>query len=193
MQLLRGQGFSFLSCIEQGTADSSTPKEDISPDFTLESYLRQMNKKSYKNRPLTQPDLRNHKLNKTEQPPTKPSNDTYHNLSIETTPHSSQQNENLWQTIEKINKLPIHNATFQEEIHQLLKSPNQEGQESLLKETCFPLQLAPNIRTKSKWQVCWHPKAASLIKYAYQIFHGSIDPSNPSFHLKLQEILRLLE
>ena len=85
-----------------------------------------MNKKPLKNQPLTQPNLRNRKLNKTKQPPTKQSKDTYHNLSIKTMPHPSQRNENLPRKIEEIDKLPIHDTTFQEEIHCLLKSTNQE-------------------------------------------------------------------
>jgi len=43
---------------------------------------------------------------------------------------------------------------------------------------------------KSKWQVRWHPKAAPLVKYAYQIFYGSINPVNPSFNPKLREALQ---
>ena len=39
----------------------------------------------------------------------------------------------------------------------------------------------------------WHPKAAPLVKYAYQIFHGSINTNNPIYNLKLQEVLQLTE
>ena len=39
----------------------------------------------------------------------------------------------------------------------------------------------------------WHPKAASLVKYAYQIFYGSINTNNPSFNPELQRVLQLSE
>ena len=39
--------------------------------------------------------------------------------------------------------------------------------------------------------MCWHPKAAPLVKYAYQIFHGSINTNNPTYNPKLQEVLQL--
>ena len=39
----------------------------------------------------------------------------------------------------------------------------------------------------------WHPKAAPLVKFAYQIFHGSINTNNPAYNPKLQEVLQLTE
>ena len=110
------------------------------------------------------------------------SGNVYNHLTITKALVPSQQDHSLQRKIENINKLSLRDATLQEEIYHLLKSTNQEqneGRKTLRGLAQFPLRFTPNLRSKSKWQVRWHAKAAPLVKYAYQIFHGSINPNNP--------------
>jgi len=125
-------------------------------------------------------------MNRLNDMPPNPTNDNLPNPSLDV--------EKFHQKIKKLSKLSIHNTSYQEEIHQLLKLTNQEVKEErkvFLEKAHFPLHFTPNLKSTTKWQVRWHAKAAPLVKYAYQIFHGSINPSNPFFHPKLQEILQL--
>ena len=141
------------------------PKEEIEPEETLESYFGQ---------------IKNKKPTKTDSEASNPFQDKYQ----------------LQERFKQLNKLSIKDTTYQEEIHKLLhySLKDQKDKAKHIKQKAhFPLQFTPNLKSKSKWQVRWHPKAASLVKYAYQIFHGSINTNNPSFNPELQKVLQLSE
>ena len=98
------------------------------------------------------------------------------------------------QQITNLKDLSIHNQMLQEKIHELLDFNMKERRDEVTyhwKKAHFPLQFTLNLRSKSKWQVCWHPKATPLVKFTYQIFHGSINTNNPVYNPKLQEVLQL--
>ena len=95
---------------------------------------------------------------------------------------------NREQQITNLKDLSIHNQMLQEKIHGLLNFYMKERRDEVTyhqKKAHFPLRFTPNLRSKSKWQVHWHPKAAPLVKFAYQIFHGSINTNNPAYNPKL--------
>ena len=173
------------------------PREEIDPGETLESYFGQTKRKTLDTRPLNKFILDNYGLGENKHPhqqSTKPSADIKSPSPNDILPNPFQEIEKLRQKIEKINKLSICNTLFQEEIHRLLEFTDQErkdARKTFREKAHFPLRFTPNLKSKSKWQVRWHPKAAPLVKYAYQIFHGSTDPTNPLFHPKLREILQL--
>ena len=170
------------------------PREEIEPGETLESYFGRTKKNTLDNRPLNNFILKNFGFGE----------DKYVNkLSITKTNNTSndpinpfQEDNEIQRKIKNLNKLSIRDANFQEEIHKLLEYTSKDLKEerrAFKTKAHFPLRFTPNLKSKSKWQVRWHPKAAPLVKYAYQIFHGSITPTHPAFHLKLQEILQLSE
>ena len=145
------------------------PREEIEPGETLESYFGQTKKK-----PLIKYST------KTDSKPNNPFQDEF----------------NLQEKFKQLNKLSIKDEAYQEEIHKLLNHSLQDQKDEAkhIKEKAhFPLRFTPNLKSKSKWQVRWHPKATSLVKYAYQIFYGSINTNNPSFNPELQKVLQLSE
>ena len=159
------------------------PREEIEPGETLESYFGRTKKRRLTNIPLNNFILRNYGLGENKYPK--------NNDSKSTNPF--QDEKQLQDKFDQLNKLSIQDAKFQEEIHKLLDYSNQERKKehkSMKERAHFPLRFTPNLKSKSKWQVRWHPKVAALVKYAYQIFHGSINTNNPSFHPKLREILQ---
>ena len=170
------------------------PREGIAPRETLESYLGQADTK-----PLINYILRNHRPENTNYPIQRLVNQTsnvHYASPSDKSSESPQEAEKMQQKIEHLKKFSIRDATLQEEIHRLLNYTTPERKremESLSRRAHFPLPFTPNLNSKSKWQVRWHQKVAPLVKYAYQIFHGSINPANPFFHPKLREILRLSE
>jgi len=154
------------------------PKEAIAPGETLESYFGQNSKRNkLNNKSLNNFILKNYGLGENKYPKTQKEN---------TNPFKEQ--EQIHQKFQELNKLTIHNKNFQEEIHKYLFFETKDQKEELKvfrQKAHFPLRFTPNLRSKSKWQVRWHPKVAPLVKYAYQIFYGSINPVNPSFNPKL--------
>ena len=158
--------------------------EAIAPGETLESYFGRNSKQNkLSNKPLNNFILKNYGLGENKYP---------EKHQEDTNPFKEQ--EQIQQKFQKLNKLTIHDKEFQEGIHKylLFKVKEQKEESKAFRQKAhFPLRFTPNLKSKSKWQVRWHPKAAPLVKYAYQIFYGSINPVNPSFNPKLREALQL--
>jgi len=158
--------------------------EAIAPGETLESYFGRNNKQNkLSNKPLNNFILRNYRLGENKYPEKQ-----WENIN------PFEEQELIQQKFWELNKLTIHDRKFQEEIHKYLlfeAEDRKEESRAFRQKAHFPLRFTPNLRSKSKWQVRWHPKAAPLVKYAYQIFYGSINPVNPSFNPKLREALQL--
>ena len=135
------------------------PREEIEPGETLESYFGWIKKKWLTNLPLNNFILRNYGLRENKYPK--------NNDSKSTNPF--QDEKRLQDKFDQLNKLSIQNPKFQEEIHKLLDYSAQDRKEEhkfIKGKAHFPLQFTPNLKSKSKWQVRWHPKAAALVKYA---------------------------
>jgi len=99
------------------------------------------------------------------------------------------------QKLSKIKDKHIEDPTFQEEIFKFLQFDSKEHKmesEWFNKKPSFPLKYTPNLKSKSKWTIRWHPKIAAKVKYAYKILFGSINSHNPHFNPKLRELLGYL-
>jgi len=157
--------------------------EAIAPGETLESYFGQNSKRNkLTNKPLNEFIIKNYRLGENK-----------YSKNQENINPFKEQEQIQWK-FQQLNKLTIHDRNFQEEIHKFLlyETKDQKEESKTFKQKAhFPLRFTPNLRSKSKWQVQWHPKAAPLVKYAYQIFYGSINAVNPSFNPKLREALQL--
>ena len=95
----------------------------------------------------------------------------------------------------KFKNVSIHDKDLQEQVHKLLDFESKDRRSKARNQRVkphFPLQFTPNLNSKSKWQVRWHPKAAALVKFTYQIFHGSINTNNPSYNPYLREVLQAM-
>ena len=157
--------------------------EEIAPGETLESYFGRNSKRNkLDNKPLNNFILKNYRLGENKNPKTQQDNTNVF-----------KEQEQIQQKFRELNKLTIHDKHLQEEIHKFLlyEAKEQKEESKVFKQKAhFPLRFTPNLKSKSKWQVRWHPRAAPLVKYAYQIFYGSINPVNPSFNPKLREALQ---
>jgi deoxyuridine 5'-triphosphate nucleotidohydrolase len=103
-----------------------------------------------------------------------------------------QEHHNLEKQAAELRKLKLEDPKFQESIFNLLQyHPKERKIESkhFQSKPSFPLKYAPNLNSKSKWTVRWHPKIAAKVKYAYRVIFGSINTSNPHFNPKLRALL----
>ena len=164
--------------------------EEIEPEETLESYFGRTKKKQkiLNNKPLNDFILRNYGVAENKYPRLQPYTIQVRSPSI----NSSGTPKDL-QNISKLKSTSIHDKNFQEQIHKALEyTENDKKEESRYHKTKphFPLRFTPNLKSKSKWQVRWHPKIAAMVKFAYQIFHGSINTNNPSYNPHLRGVLQ---
>jgi len=98
--------------------------------------------------------------------------------------------------VKSLRDLPLYDRQLQEVTHHLLEPTSQDPRKNLRSfqdRTRFPIKFAPSLRSESRWQSHWHAKAAPFVKFAYQIFHGSVNANSPAFNPKLREVLQLLE
>ena len=164
--------------------------EEIEPEETLESYFGRTKKKRkiLNNKPLNDFILRNYGVAENKYPKSQPNMIQTRSPSI-----NSSGNPRYLQAISKLKSTSIHDKNFQEQIHKALEyTENDKKEESRYHKTKphFPLRFTPNLKSKSKWQVRWHPKITAMVKFAYQIFYGSINTNNPSYNPHLRGILQ---
>jgi len=104
--------------------------------------------------------------------------------------------ENTKQIMKSLDDLLLHDRKLQEVVHKLLEfTPRgQKGTtDSTEGQARFPIKFIPNPKSSSEWQIRWNAKAAALVKFAHQIFHGSINKNSLTFNPKLREVLQLSE
>ena len=174
------------------------PREEIEPGETLESYFGQINKKKQKtlnHQPLNAFILKNNDLAKSKysQITTYPTITSIPEKNI-SLPDPFQWIADQQRPITDLKNLSIHDRTLQERTHEYFGFSSKERKEEAryhCEKAHFPLQFTPNLQSKSKRQVCWHPKAALLVKYAYKTFHGSIITNKTTYNLKLWEVQQL--
>jgi deoxyuridine 5'-triphosphate nucleotidohydrolase len=150
------------------------------------------------NKPLNEFILKNFGLGEkiTSTPKKKTNSESRVKESIQppTASDPFQAQRNYEQKIKNLNQLSLHDTRFQEEMNNLLEfsAPERSSEaKEFKKKAHFPLRFTPNLKSKSKWQIRWHPKAAPLVKFAYQILYGSINPNHPAYNPKLREILQI--
>jgi len=162
------------------------PTEEIDPAKTLESYYRQSTekRKSMTNKPLNNfiiwnfglGDSTNHKKSNA------PQKEKVIWLSQPTS------NNELKNKTHKFNHLSIDDSILQEGIHKILDFTSEQQWSTARRQGSkphYPLQFTPNLKSTLKWQVCWHPKIAPQVKFAYKIFYRSINTNNPTYNPNL--------
>jgi len=120
--------------------------EEIAPGETLESYFGRNSKRNkLDNKPLNNFILKNYGLGENKNPKIQQGNTNVF-----------EEQEQIQQKFQELNKLTIHNKHLQEEVHKFLlyKAEDQKEESKVFRQKAhFPLRFTPNLKST----VGYHP------------------------------------